>query len=360
MTDSEREPGELAEWGRLEFRWLIRKTGYTLAQRGAWVSIFAAVGLERRQGRISRETAVGVVGARMVDFLIAKGDLEEDGRDLRMHGWESAQAPLERTRSLAAERQRRRRERLRDGNVTERDESVTLSVSVSNVTDSGNGKRAETTIELPPAGAREADPEAVWRLSSVVEDFTGRPWAYGPGNRTFETLRLDIRDFGEHAVFRALDDVHRSGPVPDAAKLIRAAHDLLVPFVDTKPIAAEAERKRQEAEQAERDRQARARAEAETARQRALLEAPRSEAPAEWAALRETLPQIGARNGNGNGRMRGDGSGVAPGSSGSLADRTRRSETSTPAAGPADLPPDRPLSETGPSKPSGRQGGRAA
>jgi hypothetical protein len=34
MTDSEREPGELAEWGRLEFRWLIRKTGYTLAERG--------------------------------------------------------------------------------------------------------------------------------------------------------------------------------------------------------------------------------------------------------------------------------------------------------------------------------------
>jgi hypothetical protein len=359
MTESEREPGELAEWGRLEFRWLIRKTGYTLAQRGAWVSIFAAVGLERRQGRISRETAVGVVGARMVDFLVAKGDLEEDGRDLRMHGWESAQAPLERTRSLAAERQRRRRERLRDGNVTERDESVTLSVSVSNVTDSGNGKRAETTIELPPAGARETagDDGDVWAMTQLVEDISGRPWAWGPGNRSYETLRLDCRDFGREAVEQAL---RGAGFVPDPAKLIRAAHDLLVPFVDTKPIAAEAERKRQEAEQAERDRQARARAEAETARQRALLEAPRSAAPAEWAALRETLPQIGARNGNGRGRMREDGSGVAPGSSGSLADRTRRSETSTPAAGPADLPLDRPLSDTGPSKLSGEQEGRGS
>lgn len=248
---------DLAEWGRFEFRWLIRKSGYTMAQRGAWATIFAAVGLERRGGLISRQTAVGLIGARMVDFLVEHEDLERvDARDLRFHGWGKAQAPLERVRSQAAERQRRRRARIaaeRDGSVTERDGDVTLSVSVS-VTESESrpGESTETTtVESPPARAhepaREDGAEDVWALAQLVEDLSGRPWTYSAGSRTLETLRADLRDFGRSAVERAMRAV--PGPVRDGSKLVYAAHDLLVPFVDPSALAAAANAQ-QEAEAA--------------------------------------------------------------------------------------------------------------
>jgi hypothetical protein len=143
--------------------------------------------------------------------------------------------------------------------------------------------------------------ENVWEMTQLVEDLSGRPWAWGPGNRSYETLRLDIRDFGRERVEQTLRELPR---IPDASKLIRAAHDVLVPFADTKAITADAERKRKEAEQAEADRRRRAQADAEAERRRAMLDGPRAEAPPEWKALRDALPP-----GTAGARMGGDGLG---------------------------------------------------
>lgn len=192
------DPGEdgFGEWGRMDFRFVVRKAGYPLALRGAWLTVWCAVGLERRGGLIRWETVVGLVGKRLADTLVERGDLDREGdRDVRMHGWEVHQSPLERTRLQAAERQRRRREKLRqqgedgevlsrDATVTDRDERVTLSISLSSSsTGTGNGVVAESRDESPPAPAREGDD--VWSVVLAVEEMTSVPGPTGTGPRSW-------------------------------------------------------------------------------------------------------------------------------------------------------------------------------
>ena len=265
------DPGEdgFGEWGRMDFRFVVRKAGYPLALRGAWLTVWCAVGLERRGGLIRWETVVGLVGKRLADTLVERGDLDREGdRDVRMHGWEVHQSPLERTRLQAAERQRRRREKLRqqgedgevlsrDATVTDRDERVTLSISLSSSsTGTGNGVVAESRDESPPAPAREGDD--VWSVVLAVEEMTSRPWTYGNGSPVMETLRGDVRDHGAERVLGTYRTFLGNGPV-DAAQLVFGGHKALFPIPSGKGAAevvraSEAERAWQSRVERSRDR----------------------------------------------------------------------------------------------------------
>lgn len=91
------------------------------------------------------------------------------------------------------------------------------------------GKTETETETLSPAGerAREPDDPVPMELLRLIEDKTGRPWAFGPGNRSLETLRYDVRDFGVDAVRDALNAAPK---VHDASVLVNDAHKRLNPM----------------------------------------------------------------------------------------------------------------------------------
>jgi hypothetical protein len=244
--------GEMGPWGRIEFRWVLRKSHYTKSQRGAFLTLWCLAGLEGRAGRLKMITALEAVGQRDLGFLEDEGDVEQvDGSDdVLIHGWAKYQEPLERTKEKARERQRRHREKQnaadRDDSVTDRDDSVTqrdAGVTLSSL--------SHSLIDSPLQGdARASDvTEPVYGLARLVETLTGRPWAYSPGSKTLETLRYDVRDFGAAKVEQALRSVAgANGRVPDAAALVLGAHRLLVPIPDAKEARkVDAEAKEREA-----------------------------------------------------------------------------------------------------------------
>ena len=67
-------------------------------------------------------------------------------------------------------------------------------------------------------------------LISLIEDKTGRPWAWSPGSKTMDKLRYDLRDFGEQAVRRQLLAAYKANSTTDANVLVEAAHRLLEPI----------------------------------------------------------------------------------------------------------------------------------
>lgn len=248
----------MAAWGRLEFRTLLRKSHYTLTQRGAFLTLWCLAGLEDAAGRLKRRPAEAAVGSKMLAFLIAEGDVVEEGDELRIHGWSKYQEPLERIREQNRDRQRasralsgaertalwRERKRARDG-----DGDGDVTVTHSDVTLSSHSLIDSPSLTTDGEKNVSARSDVTLELARLIEQLTGRPWQYGPGSKTLETLRYDVRDFGRARVEQALRSVAgANGKVPDAAALVLGAHRLLVPIPDPKEA-----RKREEADREQRD-----------------------------------------------------------------------------------------------------------
>jgi hypothetical protein len=121
---------ELGPWGRIYFRIGLDKAHYSLEALGAFLKVWAAMGLVTPRGRLKRRAVVGLIGEALTEFLIFEGDLVEDSDGvLTMHRWDWYQAPLE------ANRQRQKSFRERSSapsvdtvdNVTSSDRNVTVT-----------------------------------------------------------------------------------------------------------------------------------------------------------------------------------------------------------------------------------------
>jgi hypothetical protein len=118
-------------------------------------------------------------------------------------------------------------------------------------TTDGNTRVVEGALHIPSRDeTSQAEPSngaGAWDVVELVERLTQRPWVYGSGNPTLETLKADVRDFGRERVEEALTRYRAEHPGPmDAAVLVTGTHRVLMPLQATTAMTreqrAEAER----------------------------------------------------------------------------------------------------------------------
>lgn len=241
---------------RLDPEFSERKRDYPDGPYRALIDTLCAAEAEPKRGTF-RSLAVlrALLGrsARHLAYLISHGDLAAlpDGR-IHVVGWEEWQEG----NWQVAERMRRVRAR-RDGpTVTDVTVGTVTDVTVGTVTVSSeplavSGKPLAVAVSsgVTPPTARPPTMTVI----DYLESRTGRPYGFGPGSRTHETLSADIRDFGADRLLALM----RADPTPkpDISQLVFNASHVLHPITSgpgqKPPSAAEraaAEGERQLAE----------------------------------------------------------------------------------------------------------------
>lgn len=191
---------ELGPWGRIYFRIGVDKAHYSLEALGAFLKVWAALGLVTPRGKLKKRAIVGLIGQPMVDFLLEEGDLVEvEGDSWSLHRWEWYQAPLEGAR----QRQARHRGQPVD-NVTSHDGNVTVTRSSRDVPYSSSLSTSSPEEDLAkPADGGDRD-----ALDRYFELTLSRPW----GKRSGAWLAELQRVHGLANVEAALEVEHHDKP----------------------------------------------------------------------------------------------------------------------------------------------------
>lgn len=169
---------ELGPWGRIYFRIGVDKAHYSLEALGAFLKVWAAMGLVTPRGSLKLRAVVGLIGQPMVDFLVEEGDLIIDGSSVTMHRWDWYQAPLEQSKRRVAEHRERHRGETVD-NVTERNGNVTVRATLRDVPPSHSPSEELPVNEDAESRARaretaDADDPLV-AFYEITNDFPNAP-----------------------------------------------------------------------------------------------------------------------------------------------------------------------------------------
>ena len=199
----------LGPYGRVAYGFVNEKAHYTIEQRGAWITAWCMTGLRPgRDGTVKIRPLKAVIGAELLDFLIAEGDLEatDDQELLRFRNFEWANEPMERNRrNVAAYRERQKNDEQVGAssvdNLPSDNGNLTRDVVSTLLTSSKNVENDERRTELPIASDRDA--------LDRYHELTGyRPWGRPAGSWITDL----IETHGDVNVTAAIEVEHKADP----------------------------------------------------------------------------------------------------------------------------------------------------
>lgn len=173
---------ELGPWGRIYFRIGVDKAHYSLHELGAFLKVWAAMGLVTPRGRLKRRAIIGMIGEKLFDFLVEEGDLIplDEPEIYAMHRWDWYQAPLIQN---AARQGRYRRDKAGGptvDNVMSPDSNVTVTSTSRDATYSESDSLESTSEDgASNGGAVDNSPDALDRYYELTQT---RPWGRRPGS----------------------------------------------------------------------------------------------------------------------------------------------------------------------------------